>query len=208
MPSALRLLPLAFPGQLSASAGLTLASTSAVDMKPGKQRVSEATLMHTDAPAASLQLHPLHPGLCSFCTSRNTQWPGHRLLIPHWLLSSCSFPVLSTHPLTVNSHFFFPWETSVRAFTIDPCSSLTATTWLPQGENNQGFCSLLCSNSEHLVQMVFFFFFSRTLLLPDYHLITLQPLRLFLLDSISYSWLTYPFWGFQLLVLCEPSHGN
>lgn len=51
------------------------------------------------------------------------------------------------------------------------------------------------------------FFFSRTLLLPDYHLIT-QPLWLFLLDSISYSWLTYPFWGFQLLVLCEPSHGN
>lgn len=94
MPSALRLLPLAFPGQLSASAGQTLGSTSALDMKPGKQRVSEVTLMHTEAPLARLQLHPLHPGLCSLCTSRNTHRPGHRLLISHWLLSSCSFPAL------------------------------------------------------------------------------------------------------------------
>lgn len=141
-----------------------------------------------------MHLQPDSSFIPSILASARSALPGtHRGLVTacssltNSSLAALSPFSLSTHPSTVNSRFLFPRETSVRAFTLDPCSSLTSTTWLPQGENNQGFCSLLCSNSEHLVQMVFFFFFPRTLLLPDYHLITLQPLRLFLLDSISYS---------------------
>lgn len=118
-PSALRLLPLAFPGQPSASTGLTLASTGAIDMKPGKQRVSEPTLTHTEAPSARLQLHPLHPGLCSLCTSRNTHRPSHR----RSSLTEGSLAALSLFSLYspfYSNFLLFPRETSVWAFMLAP----------------------------------------------------------------------------------------